>query len=89
MPRSPEWGVFFVENLGKNKPDTESKCLKKEVFVMVKESNFSKKKQTSIHGGIYPSEKYVPGESVDQHKELEDANVLITGDEIRQQNENL
>jgi hypothetical protein len=56
---------------------------------MGKESSSSKKKQTSIHGGIYPSEKYVPGESVDQHKELEDANVLITGDEIRQQNENL
>lgn len=56
---------------------------------MGKESSSSKKKQTSIHGGIYPTEKYVPGESVDQHKELQDANIMITGDEIRQQNENL
>ncbi|MEC1525041.1 hypothetical protein P9D43_23830 [Neobacillus niacini] len=56
---------------------------------MGKDSSSSNKKQTSIHGGIYPTEKYVPGESVDRHKDLEDANILITGDEIRQQNENL
>ncbi|MEH7113667.1 hypothetical protein V7124_14930 [Neobacillus niacini] len=56
---------------------------------MAKESNLSKKKQTSIHGGVYPSQKYVPGDSVDNHKDLEDANIMLTGDEILQQNENL
>ncbi|MEH7181182.1 hypothetical protein [Neobacillus vireti] len=56
---------------------------------MAKETTSSNKKQTSIHGGIYPSQKYVPGESVDEHKDIEDANIMLTGDEIRQQNENL
>jgi len=33
--------------------------------------------------------KYVAGESVDEHTFLEEANITLTGDEIRQQNENL
>lgn len=41
------------------------------------------------NGGIFPKQKYVPGDSVDEHSRLEEANTLITGDEIRQQNENL
>jgi hypothetical protein len=56
---------------------------------MAKKTTSSNKKQTSIQGGIYPSQKYVPGESVDEHKNIEDANIMLTGDEIRQQNENL
>lgn len=56
---------------------------------MVKETNSSNKKQTSIQGGIYPSQKYVPGDSVDEHKDIEDATIMLAGDEIRQQNENL
>ena len=56
---------------------------------MTKKTTSSNKKQTSIQGGIYPSQKYVPGESVDEHKNIVDANIMLTGDEIRQQNENL
>jgi hypothetical protein len=36
-----------------------------------------------------PKKKYVAGDSVDKHSDLEEANIIITGDEIRQQNENL
>ncbi|MDM5331443.1 hypothetical protein [Neobacillus sp. CF12] len=56
---------------------------------MGKETNSTNKKQTSIQGGIYPSQKYVPGDSVDKHKDIEDATIMLAGDEIRQQNENL
>ncbi|MGE8206439.1 hypothetical protein ACQKP0_18175 [Heyndrickxia sp. NPDC080065] len=33
--------------------------------------------------------KYYPGDSVEKLKRLEEANTIITGDEIIQQNENL
>ncbi|MCM3714866.1 hypothetical protein [Halalkalibacter oceani] len=36
-----------------------------------------------------PNRKNIPGDSVDAHKELEKANAAITGEEIKQQNENL
>jgi hypothetical protein len=36
-----------------------------------------------------PKKKYVAGESVDEHTFLEEANIILTGDEILQQNENL
>lgn len=49
-----------------------------------------KKDQVTINNGsIFPNLKHVPGDSVDQHEALEEANSIITGDEIRQQNENL
>ncbi|WML31036.1 hypothetical protein RCG24_03820 [Neobacillus sp. OS1-32] len=49
-----------------------------------------KKQQLTINNGaVYPNLKNVPGDSVDEHKALEEANSLVTGDEIRQQNENL
>lgn len=44
---------------------------------------------TNNNGDILPKQKYVPGDSVDEHERLKEANTLITGDEIRQQNENL
>ncbi|SDL88646.1 hypothetical protein [Bacillus sp. OK048] len=56
---------------------------------MAKKTTSSDKKQTSIQGGVYPSQKYVPGGSVDEHKEFEDTNIMLAGDEILQQNENL
>jgi hypothetical protein len=40
-------------------------------------------------GDIFPNSKNIPGDSVNKHKELELANTIITGDEIKQQNENL
>ncbi|WHY75629.1 hypothetical protein QNH20_16000 [Neobacillus sp. WH10] len=44
---------------------------------------------TISNGSIFPNKKNVAGNSVDDHKFLEEANTIITGDEIRQQNENL
>lgn len=41
------------------------------------------------NGSTLSKKKYVAGESVDEHTFLEEANINLTGDEIRQQNENL
>jgi hypothetical protein len=70
------------------------KCFKKGDDFMAKKENYltnaPKKVQVTINNGsIFPNSKNVPGDSVDQHKSLEEANSIITGDEIRQQNENL
>jgi len=46
-------------------------------------------KLTIENGSIFPNEKIVAGDSVDEHKRVEEANVLIAGNEIGQQNENL
>lgn len=32
---------------------------------------------------------YYPGGSVEEHKNIAEANTILTGDEIKQQNENL
>lgn len=49
-----------------------------------------KEEQMTIeNGSMFPNLKNVPGDSVNEHKELEEANIVITGDEIKQQNENL
>jgi hypothetical protein len=37
----------------------------------------------------FPKQKYVAGESVNEHKNLEDANSFVSEKEIGQQNENL
>lgn len=44
---------------------------------------------TINNGSLFPNKKNVPGDSVNEHKYLEEANALVTGEEIRQQNENL
>jgi hypothetical protein len=44
---------------------------------------------TINNGSLFPNLKNIAGDSVDEHKYLEEANIIITGDEIRQQNENL
>ena len=49
----------------------------------------NKVQMTVENGSRFPNKKSVVGNSVDGHKELEEANIIITGDEIRQQNENL
>lgn len=60
--------------------------VKKEDYL----TNAPKKVQYTINNGaIFPNLKNVPGDSVDQHESLKEANAIITGDEIRQQNENL
>lgn len=38
---------------------------------------------------VFPNSKNYPGDSVDSHKNLEAANMIIGGKEIGQQNENL
>jgi len=43
----------------------------------------------SSYGGIAPNASKIPGDSIDEHRSVETANILLTGDEIRQQNENL
>ncbi|OLS39860.1 hypothetical protein [Bacillus sp. MRMR6] len=49
-----------------------------------------KESQITINNGaIYPNLKNIAGNSVDGHKALEEANTIISGDEIGQQNENL
>lgn len=49
-----------------------------------------KEEQITINNGaVFPNKKNVPGDSVNKHKELEEANTLIAADEIGQQNENL
>ncbi|WP_409270298.1 hypothetical protein V1499_12790 [Neobacillus sp. SCS-31] len=40
-------------------------------------------------GDTFPNPESIPGDSVDEHKQIEEANALLRGDEIRQQNENL
>ncbi|HYK75275.1 MAG TPA: hypothetical protein VEV44_19435 [Pseudoneobacillus sp.] len=49
----------------------------------------SREQVTIQNDDTYPNAKNIPGDSVDGHKELEEANALITGEEIKQQNENL
>lgn len=44
---------------------------------------------TINNGSVYPNLKNIAGDSVDEHKFLEEANTIIAGDEIGQQNENL
>jgi hypothetical protein len=48
-----------------------------------------KAEMTINNGSIFPNKKNIAGDSVDEHKYLEEANIIITGDEIHQQNENL
>ena len=49
-----------------------------------------KKSQITIeNGSTFPNLRNVTGNSVNEHKALEEANIIITGDEIKQQNENL
>jgi hypothetical protein len=48
-----------------------------------------KEQMTLENGSRFPNPKNIVGNSVNEHKELEEANIMITGDEIRQQNENL
>lgn len=43
----------------------------------------------SSYGGMSPNASKIPGDSIDEHREIETANIMLTGDEIRQQNENL
>lgn len=53
-------------------------------------TNAPKQEQVTIeNGSIFPNLKNVAGDSVDRHMELTEANIVITGDEIKQQNENL
>lgn len=71
-----------------------SKPIKKEMIRLKKDNeyltNATKQDQVTIqNGGSFPNLKNIPGDSVDEHKDQEVANQIITGDEIKQQNENL
>jgi hypothetical protein len=51
-----------------------------------KKNEKSKKILTSTYT---PNQRFVPGGSVDEHRDFEEGNIILTGDEIKQQNENL
>jgi len=63
------------------------------IFMAKKEDYLTptaKEQQMTIsNGSIFPNKKNIAGNSVDEHKYLEEANTIISGDEISQQNENL
>jgi len=68
--------------------------MKKEMIKLKKNNeyltNAARQNQVTIqNGGDFPNLKSIPGDSVDEHKDQEVANQIITGDEIKQQNENL
>jgi hypothetical protein len=53
-------------------------------------TNSPARAQVSIQSGeVNSNSKNIPGDSVADHKELELANAILSGDEIKQQNENL
>jgi hypothetical protein len=53
-------------------------------------TNSPAREQVSIQSGENSANsKNIPGDSVEKHKELEMANAILSGDEIKQQNENL
>lgn len=67
---------------------------KKELIGLKKNNEYltyaARQNQVTIqNGGDFPNLKNIPGDSVNEHKDQEVANQIITGDEIKQQNENL
>jgi hypothetical protein len=49
-----------------------------------------KNQQVTINNGShFPNQKHLPGDSVEEYEYQKEANLLLTGDEIHQQNENL
>ncbi|MHC0035621.1 hypothetical protein [Pseudoneobacillus sp. C159] len=53
-------------------------------------TNSPKREAVTVQSGeAVAISKNIPGDSVDAHKELELANAILTGEEIKQQNENL
>ncbi|MCM3664237.1 hypothetical protein M3204_07465 [Mesobacillus subterraneus] len=56
--------------------------------------DFNKKDNAKIDEDTFKltytaNQRFVPGGSVDQHRDIEAGNLILTGDEIKQQNENL
>jgi hypothetical protein len=56
--------------------------------------DFNKKDNAKIDEDTFKStytanQRFVPGGSVDEHRDIEAGNLILTGDEIKQQNENL
>lgn len=61
---------------------------------MVKKYNYlttapKKQQMTIVNDGKFPNPKHLPGDSVEEYEYQKEANLMITGDEIHQQNENL
>jgi len=51
--------------------------------------NNLKRDKDLLNSTYTPNQRYVPGGSVDGHRDFEAGNIILTGDEIKQQNENL
>ena len=43
----------------------------------------------NTYGEISTHAANIPGNSIDEHRKVETGNIILTGEEIRQQNENL
>lgn len=56
---------------------------------MEAEKDDLKREKDSLSSTYTPNQRYVPGGSVDEHRDFEAGNIILTGDEIKQQNENL
>lgn len=57
---------------------------------MEENSTTPKKETLTVRtNNVLRNKRNIPGNSVDQHYELEEANAVIAEDEIEQQNENL
>ncbi|MEK3974639.1 MULTISPECIES: hypothetical protein [unclassified Psychrobacillus] len=55
---------------------------------MKKQENYlknshKKQKLTLDNGSTFPNGKNMPGNSVDEHKAFEEANIILTGDEMK------
>lgn len=49
----------------------------------------TKNDKDTLNSTYTPNQRFVPGGSVDEHRDFEAGNIILTGDEIKQQNENL
>ncbi|WP_176167368.1 hypothetical protein [Mesobacillus jeotgali] len=52
-------------------------------------SNKDESSKKTLKSSYTPNQRFVPGGSVDEHRNVEAGNIILTGDEIKQQNENL
>jgi len=59
------------------------------ICMAIKTDSQSYRNRNAIKETVINNTKTVSGDSVDELRNLEEANTLISGDEIQQQNENL
>lgn len=55
----------------------------------LEQRDIEKNQERKFKSTYTPNQRFVPGGSVDEHRNIEAGNIILTGDEIKQQNENL